>query len=140
MSNNLPLPLLHYLHISRKNCHSLSLSLWLVFKTSVCLGWEGFCWYKSSNSLVCWFAGHLGLSVCWVYDRMGTDGKPAADQGHDVSSCETTVVFPVHKVLSVTPLFVYCETFNVISFFFFFLFEQQCYLILCAPSSVQIFG
>lgn len=24
--------------------------------------------------------------------------------------------------------------------FFFFLFEQQCYLILCAPSSVQIFG
>jgi len=74
------------------------------------------------------------LSVCWVYDRMGTDGKPAADQGHDVSSCETTVVFPVHKVLSVMPLFVYCETFNVISFFFLFsfLFERQCYLILCA--------
>ncbi|KAE8038853.1 hypothetical protein FH972_011323 [Carpinus fangiana] len=29
---------------------------------------------------------------------MGIEGKPAADQGHDLSSCETTLVVPVHKV------------------------------------------
>lgn len=53
--------------------------------------------FKFFALLVFWAFGVIRL-LGFCYDRMGIEGKPAADQGHDLSSCERTVVVPVHKV------------------------------------------